>query len=156
MTSRVERLSLAARSSSAATCLAMPGQPEPAQLLNEQVAEVAVVLHVDDVSGGVVVRRRARVAGHGVGRELVVDGQVGLGQARWRSSSSLPRRRGGGLRSEAALVAQDVLDVLGADVAGLHDLGDGALGGGGAEELDEEGEPEGLAMDRSGSLRRAA
>ncbi len=53
------------------------------------------------------------------------------------------------LRGEPTLVAEHVLDVLGADVAGLHDLGDGALGCGGPEQLDEEGEPKGLAMDRA-------
>jgi hypothetical protein len=32
--------------------LCHPGQPEPAQLLNEQVAEVVVVLHAEDSPGG--------------------------------------------------------------------------------------------------------
>ena len=42
------------------------------------------------------------------------------------------------MRDETPLVAHDVLDVLGADVAGLHDLTDGAGGGDRAEDLDEE------------------
>ncbi len=39
--------------------------------------------------------------------------------------------------NESAFMAQDVFDVLGADVAGLHHLGDRTRGGGGPEQLDE-------------------
>jgi hypothetical protein len=38
---------------------------------------------------------------------------------------------------ETALVAQNVFDVLGADVARLHHFGDRARDGGGPEQLDE-------------------
>ena len=57
----------------------------------------------------------------GDGEEPVVDGQVGLGQ-RDGVELVVAEAQGGGLRNESALVAHDVLDVLGADVAGLHDL----------------------------------
>jgi hypothetical protein len=53
--------------------------------------------------------------------------------------------------NEPALVAQDVLDVLGADMAGLHHLGDRACDGGGPEQLDEQGESDDFMMDGSRS-----
>jgi len=51
-------------------------------------------------------------------------------------------------------VAQDVLDVLGADVPGGHYLGHRALRGGIAEQLDEEDEALRLARERAAAAAK--
>src|SRR5258708_12009186 len=52
-------------------------------------------------------------------------------------------------RRQTALVAQDVLDIFGADVAGAHHLGDGAGALRFAEQLDEQDQALRLARERA-------
>jgi hypothetical protein len=77
---------------------------------------------------------------------LVVDGEVRLGEGD-AVEGVVAEAKGMGVGNETALVAKDVFDVPGADVAGLHDLRDGADGRGGPEQLDEQGESDDFLVD---------
>ena len=91
----------------------------------------------------------------GVGARLVVDGQVGLGHRDGVELLDAEAQRGR-LGHEAAPMAQHVLHVLGADVAGLHHLVDRARRDARAEQLDEQDEPDGLATNGAASPRPGA
>jgi hypothetical protein len=79
---------------------------------------------------------------------LVVQGQIGLRQ-RDGVEGWVAEVQGRGARSETSLVAQDVLDILGADVAGVHDLVNGTAGGGVAKQLDQEGQAHAFSAKRA-------
>jgi len=91
-------------------------------------------------------RWQSRVESEARGDELVVDGEVGLPEGNGVESRHAEAKRSA-RRGEVAPVTQDVLDIFAADVATEHDLVECARDGGLAEELDEEGEPDALAIN---------
>ena len=79
---------------------------------------------------------------------MVVLAEIGLGQAHAVELGDVDAQRLG-TSGETALVPQDVLDILGADVARDHHLVDRASSGRKAEELNEPDESQGLTRNRA-------
>jgi len=79
---------------------------------------------------------------------VVVLAEIGLGQAHAVELGDVDAQRLG-TSGETALVPQDVLDILGADVARDHHLVDRASSGRKAEELNEPDESQGLTRNRA-------
>src|SRR5450755_3700210 len=94
------------------------------------------------VGGG----KRARIARHRLRHELVVQREIWIAE-RERIEGRVAETQGRGRGRESLLVTKYVLDVLGADVARGHHLVDRGTGGLLAEQLDEEDESHGLALD---------
>src|SRR5262249_23359302 len=142
-TSSGVRFSLAAWANTAGANSAMPGNLSQRSFCTRRSrlssSRFIVVL-------GVVDGRLAGVTRHRRRDELVVDREVGVTE-RQGVENRVPETQGCRRRDEALLVAQDVLDVFGADVAGGHDFGDGVTGRGLTEELDEKDEPLDFALN---------
>jgi hypothetical protein len=92
--------------------------------------------------------RWSRVEGHRRRHDAVVDGKVGLTKSECVEDGVAETERWC-RRGQPLLVAKDVLDILGADVASSHDLVHRRSGDALAKELDEKSQPDQLALERT-------